>query len=245
MSSKSTHIHTDLQRLRAEYAERECRFAGSDIYSRHNPSNLFILNSRERACLRAIRWQGAEPLCDKHILEMGCGGGKVLLECLQWGAEPEQIYGVDLLKDRILDARLLLPHSHFFNADCQNLPFRDMLFDLVLQFTAFSSVLNGQVKRNMASEMLRVLKPDGLILWYDFWTNPFNKQTKGIRKPEIRRLFPDCRYAFRRITLAPPLARRIVPVSWLFAMFLEKLWIFNTHYLVGIRKTEGEDQKAA
>ena len=92
------------------------------------------------------------------------------------------------------------------------------------------------MKTNLAREMLRVLRPRGLILWYDFWLNPTNPQTRGIRPAEIRQLFPGCRYRFRRITLAPPLARRILPLSWTLAMVLEKAKLFNTHYLVIIRR---------
>jgi len=52
---------------------------------------------------------------------------------------------------------------------------------------------------------------------------------------EIKRLFPGCRYEFHKITLAPPIARRVVPISWIAALFLENLKIFNTHYLAVIR----------
>ena len=82
--------------------------------------------------------------------------------------------------------------------------------------------------------VLKVLRRHG----YDFWLNPTNPQTRGIRPKEIRRLFPNCRYEFHRITLAPPLARRIVPISWLLAATLEKLWVLNTHYLVAIRRRQ-------
>ena len=88
----------------------------------------------------------------------------------------------------------------------------------------------------MASEMLRVLRIGGAILWFDFWLNPTNPQTGGIRPKEIRTLFPYCTYIFRKITLAPPIARRIVPFSWPLAQFLESFGIFNSHYLVLIRK---------
>ena len=59
----------------------------------------------------------------------------------------------------------------------------------------------------------------------------------GKIQPAIRALFPGCAFDFRRITLAPPLARRLVPFSWLLAYLLEKLKIFNSHYLVAIQKT--------
>jgi hypothetical protein len=101
-----------------------------------------------------------------------------------------------------------------------------------MQYTALSSILDEAVRGNIALEMRRVLKPGGMILWYDFWVNPINPQTHGIRLAEIRRLFPDCVFEFHKITLAPPLARRLVPLSWGLALFLEGLRIFNTHFLV-------------
>jgi hypothetical protein len=104
-------------------------------------------------------------------------------------------------------------------------------------------VLDEAVRRNLAAEMLRVLKPGGLIVWYDFWLNPSNRQTRGIRPAEIRRLFPGCAFDFRKITLAPPLARRVVPLSWLAACLLEKMRVFNSHYLVGIRKKGDADER--
>jgi hypothetical protein len=89
-----------------------------------------------------------------------------------------------------------------------------------------------------------VKRPDGLP-WlegrsYDFRLNPTNPQTRGIsyfsiRPAEIKRLFPNCHYEFHRITLAPPIARRVVPISWMLALFLESLKIFNSHYLAVIK----------
>jgi hypothetical protein len=49
-----------------------------------------------------------------------------------------------------------------------------------------------------------------MILRYDFRLNPTNPQTRGIRPKEIKRLFPGCAFEFHKITLAPPLARRII-----------------------------------
>ena len=86
----------------------------------------------------------------------------------------------------------------------------------------------------MASEMLRVLHAKGMILWYDFWVNPTNPQTRGIRPAEIRQLFPNCRYDFQKIILAPPIARKIVSFSSTFASFIENLRVFNGHYLAAI-----------
>jgi ubiquinone/menaquinone biosynthesis C-methylase UbiE len=225
----------DIARLREEYQARERRFAGSDLYSWLNAANLFAIQGRQKAVLGALKKHGLTDLSQLHILEMGCGGGGVLKEFLAFGVPPRNLHGVDLLGDRLICANHNLPVSSFTNADGQSLPFPARCFELVMQYTAISSILDHSIRRRICEDMLRVVKRDGLILSYDFWVNPTNPQTRGLRPAEIRRMFPGCRFAFHRITLAPPIARRLVPVSWLLCAFLEKLELFNTHYLAVIQ----------
>lgn len=223
----------DLERLRNEYAARSRRLAGSDIYSFFNPSHLFAFQQRQRETLKLLRQAGMSNLSRSRLLEVGCGRGGVLAEYIFYGAS--SLFGIDLLTDRVIEAKERLPQAVYSCADGQRLPFAAHSFDLVLQYTAFSSVLDNTVKANMAHEMLRVLRPAGVIIWYDFWLNPTNPQTRGIRPAEIRRLFPNCAYTFRRITLAPPISRRLVRASWLACGILEKFRLFNTHYLAALR----------
>jgi len=233
----------DIDRLRNEYEHRKQRFASSDMYSWFNTANLFAIQQRQRAVLSTLKKYGFTELHNLLIFEMGCGGGGVLTEYLGFGASPENLFGVDLLFDRLRHTHHVLQGSGLANADGQFLPFPSQTFDLVLQSTAISSILDPEIRRNICADMLRVLrspdpasgKPGGMILSYDFWLNPTNPQTRGIRPAEIKQLFPNCHYEFHRITLAPPLARRLAPVSWGLCLFLESLKIFNTHYLVAIR----------
>lgn len=225
---------TDLARLRREYASRQLRFASSDIYSCFNPASLFISQQRQRAILRLLRKHGFGELEHRRIFEMGCGNGSLLLEFAAYGGRLNHLHGIDLLHGRVREAYSRLNFPMLACADGQHIPFREQSFDLVLQFTAFSSILDEQVKRIIAAEMLRVLAPGGMILWYDFWLNPTNKQTRGIHPSEIRSLFPGCRYEFHKITLAPPLVRRIVKLSWVLALIMEKITLFNSHYLAAI-----------
>ena len=168
-------------------------------------------------------------------MELGCGEGGVLLEFLFLGALPSRVHGTDLLRERVHRGRTRLPHVPLTCADGQALPYAAGVFDLVVQYTVFSSILNDDVRANLAREMLRVVRrPGGMILWYDFWLNPINEQTRGIRPAEVRRLFPNCRLTFRRTTLAPPLTRRLVNMGWGVCDLLERLAVFNTHYLVTI-----------
>jgi len=231
----------DITRLRNEYEDRKHRLAGSDVYSWFNHANLFMIHQRQWAILTALKKNGFADIQGLSILEMGCGGGGALTEYLSFGALPEKLYGVDLLFDRLLHAHHVLPASGFANADGQSLPYASKTFDLVLQYTALSSILDPQIHLNTCADMQRVLKPSGMIVWYDFWLNPANPQTRGIRPAAIRRLFPHCNFEFHKITLAPPIARRLVPISWGFALFLERLRIFNSHFLVLITpKTESK-----
>ena len=228
----------DRSRLRTEYADRARRFAESDVYSAFNRANLFAIQSRQRAVVDALRQRGLTNLSGLRILEMGCGDGGVLVEYLGLGASPHNLYGIDLLPNRLTRARLRLPVCNFVNADGASLPFPADSFDLVIQYTAISSILDLNLRRAICADLLRVTRPGGLILSYDFWLNPTNRQTLGLRPAEIRRSFPGCDIRFHKITLAPPLARRIVPLSWGLAHLLEFLTVFNSHYLAIIRAPE-------
>jgi ubiquinone/menaquinone biosynthesis C-methylase UbiE len=225
-------------RVRAVYAARTARPAGLESYSPANEAYLFAIQGRQRAMLRRLRREGLWPLDDKDILEVGCGVGGVLLELLAYGADPKRLHGTDLLAERAAAARERLPHLPVTCASGARLPYPDHSFDLVLQFTVFSSILDRAICYTVAKDMVRVVRPGGAILWYDFWINPVNKQTRGVKPKDIQQYFPECRFTFDRITLAPPLARRLVPLSWPGALLIEKLQLFNTHYLAMIRPIE-------
>jgi SAM-dependent methyltransferase len=226
---------SDLDRLRGEYAARARRVALGQRYSLFNQANLFAIQQRQRALANALQKEELIPLDGKAVLEVGCGSGGVLLELLSLGAKAACISGVDLLPDRLAVAQARLPGLALQNADGRHLPYLAQTFDLLLQFTVFSSILDSAIWQAMAQEMLRVLRPNGAIVWYDFWLNPTNPHTRSIRPSEICALFPGCRIRFARVTLAPPLARRLVPFSWTLALLLEKLRFLNTHYLAIIR----------
>jgi len=225
----------DLDRLRNEYADRKTRLAGRDLYSFFYAPYLFAIQQRQRALIKLLKRFGLSSLSGKRILEVGCGGGGVLLEYLTLGADPENLFGIDLLHDRLVEVHHRLPLAGISCADGQHLPFPDRSFDLVLQYTAFSSVLDDGIKHQMAADMLRVLKPGGAIIWYDFWLNPTNHQTRGIRLAEIIQLFPNRKIVYNKITLAPPVARRIIPVSWGLGLMLESVKVLNSHYLAIIQ----------
>jgi ubiquinone/menaquinone biosynthesis C-methylase UbiE len=124
--------------------------------------------------------------------------------------------------------------------ECGNaaaLDFPEASFDLVLQSTVFTSILDREMRQRIAAEMLRVLKSGGFALWYDFFVdNPRNRDVRGVRRSEIRKLFPGCQIHLRRITLAPPIGRLVGPYSAFAYMLLSRSKILCTHYLGLIKK---------
>ena len=221
-------------RIREAYARRQ----GGDRYSWFNPGHLFIVQERERRALALLKRNGYMPLGMKRIAEIGCGTGYWLGEFIKWGARPENIVGVDLLPERVAEARHFCPGA--VSIKCGNaakLEFVDATFDLVLQSTVLTSILDTKMRQEVASEMLRVLKPDGLILWYDYHVqSPRNPDVRAVKRREIYHLFAGCRIELERITLAPPVARLLAPHSWLACYLLERIPLMCTHYLGAIRK---------
>lgn len=237
-------MNPDADRLRDYYATRLGSQEIAQRSSLSDPAALFSRQRRARVALSLLTAHGVTDLSSLRLLEIGCGSGDVAAEYYSHGARPSNIHGLDILPNRAAEAAERVPGGRFVVGDGASLPYRDQGFDILLQYTALSSILSPEWRRGVAAEMLRVLRPGGLILWYDFMWNPLNKQTVGLRKKDLHELFPNCELEFRRVTLIPPVARRLVRVSWWLAETLENLRLFNSHYFVAIRK-RGEQESSS
>jgi SAM-dependent methyltransferase len=222
------------KRIRAVYAERQ----NDGRYAWSTPAYVFTMQSIERRVLTLLSRNGMASLAGRSILEIGCGTGHWLREFVKWGAHPQHVTGMDLLVDSVRRARAVCAQGvQLFGGSAAALPLRAATFDLVAQFTVFTSILEPDLKRQVAFEMLRVAKPNGLILWYDFFfDNPKNVNVRGIARREIQTLFPGCSVRLRRVTLAPPLTRRLASRSWLVCSLLDAIPLLRTHFLGLIRK---------
>ena len=230
----------ELDRIRAEYARRaqDPRLAG--LYSLFRPDALFAIQTRERAALRLLGQAGFSPLDRFDLLEVGCGEGGVLLDVVRWGADPARLHGCDLLPDHLACARRRLPATvRLATADGGALPYPSASFDLILQFTVFTSVLDEGLRQRMAREMWRVLRPGGAVLWYDFRFQGSNPAVRAIHPREVRELFPGAEFTAYRLTLAPPITRRIARWSWFACEMLVRIPWLRTHDLILVRKLEG------
>lgn len=195
----------------ARYARRDAP-ADAARYSVFNDAALEALQERQRFLLALLREQGVRDLSGLRMLDLGCGAGQNLLDVLRWGAAPQHLTGIDLLPERIAAARAVLPPAvRLLQGDALGADVPEGSQDIVTQFTVFSSVLDAQVRDALAARMWAWLKPGGLLVWYDFTVdNPRNPDVRGVPLAQVRAWFAQARVLrVRRLTLAPPLARRL------------------------------------
>jgi ubiquinone/menaquinone biosynthesis C-methylase UbiE len=223
----------DLKMMEQEYLHRDKDAKNEARYSLANPAYRFMMEQLQGNIAKLIKEKISVDISDCRILEIGCGSGKILDLFTQLGAA--RLLGIDYIISRVQDAIRKNGKPLYICADGQNLPLEPRSFDLVMQFTAISSILDQSIRVKVCQEMIRVLKPGGWVLWYDFWFNPTNHQTHGMTLKEIHRLFPQCSFEVRKVTLAPPISRQIVPISLSLARILEKVKFFNSHYLIAIQ----------
>jgi len=226
----------EIERIKKAYAKRDSS-KKNKLYTYFDKGNLFIVHQREKVLLNTLKNYKLSNLSEKKILDVGCGTGRVSRDFIKYGAKPENLYAIDFLEDRIKIAKQLSPNINFICENASILPFENEYFDIVMQFTVFTSILDFIMKQRVAIEMLRVLHPNGIIIWYDYHVdNPKNPDVKGIKKKQINNLFPNCYIHLKRLTLAPPITRAIAPYSYLLCYLLEKIPVLRTHYLGIIKK---------
>ena len=221
-------------RVREVYARRST----GDRYAYSNPAHVFMMQERERATLALLQREGLLPLAGRTVLEVGCGGGQWLQDLVRWGAEPLLMHGVDLLSDRVAQARrVVAPDVSVVQGSGSALPFDAASFDLALQATMFSSILDDGVRRAIAVELARVVRSGGAVLWYDLRVNnPRNPEVRRVPRDEIAALFPGWRIRLERATLAPPLTRTLAGRAEVTARLLAAVPWLRTHYLGVLRK---------
>jgi ubiquinone/menaquinone biosynthesis C-methylase UbiE len=226
----------ELDRITRIYRERQSRDVQA-LYSSDNAAQRFMSQRREAAVLALLQRAGLRDLRPLRILDIGCGRGLGLADWMRWGAQAERLAGIDVVASFIGEAQSRAPAATLAVAAGDELPFAGGTFDLVTQFTVFTSILDPDLRRHTALEMRRVLRRDGLILWYDFRTdNPNNRNVRGVGRRELARLFADCVIEHRSLTLAPPVARLLGARVFSVGAALEALPFLRTHYLAAIRQ---------
>ena len=178
-------------------------------FGHEDAAHVLRLHQRYRATLRLLSRIGHTDLSNAKVLDVGCGDGTMLCEYVQWGVELDRLAGIDLRADRIETARARAPRADLVCGCGSELPWPDDHFDVVSAYTVFSSILDDAMRTSVAAQMIRVLKPGGVILWYDtLRENPGNPDVRSVSIEEIRDLFGGLHISLYKITFLPHIARR-------------------------------------
>jgi len=218
----------------AAVRERYARRAVADPrYSLAQPAALAALHEREQAIVRLLVRAGQSDFAALSLLEVGSGSGGNLLGLLRLGFAPERLSGIELLAERHASARERLPSGvTLICGDATSVPIAPASADIVLQATVFSSLLDDSYQERLAQAMWTAVRPGGGVLWYDFTVdNPRNRDVRGVPLARVRALFPEARMTWRRVTLAPPIARAACRLHPGLYGVLNALPLLRTHVL--------------
>ena len=224
----------ETERIKDAYARRAATGA-DDRYALDDPANSYLFRRRAADVQQLLRDHAMWPLAGRDIVDVGCGNGGVLRELVAWRADASRCAGIDLLDQRVEAARTAQPSMDIRAGDASSLPWPDASFDIALQFTLLSSVLDDTMRSAIAAETLRVLRPGGLLVVYDFTWNPRNRDVRGVNANALRALYAACTVDARRVTLAPPITRLVARHSLSACATLERLPFLRTHILAAIR----------
>ena len=234
-------IDEELARARAVYARRAADPGLVGLYEPIGPVPLYTVQQRDWAMARMLRGSGLSTLAGLDLLDVGCGAGGELRRWLTYGVEPDRMAGIDLMEERVETARRFLPHVDLRVGSAHQLPWPDSSFDLVTQYTVLSSVADADVRRAIAAEMLRVVRPGGRILSYDMRHIAVGHPSLvSIDRAELERLFPGCEIRLRPVTLRWGLVHRAVRVSRQGSQLLERIPRLCSHYLALIMRSSRE-----
>lgn len=235
MEDRTFSLSEEDRRVRSVFTGR-----AESAQTRLDPYSLYVyheLLETLAACLRAV---GIHSLAKFKILDVGCGSGGMLWRLQVFGACPSNCYGVDLLRDKLDVAHQVSPNVGFIEGNVARLPFCDAAFDIVFQFVVFTSILDSEIRKTVAAEVSRTLRPGGYFISYDFrYPNPRNPNVRPISVGELKSLFPGWQFSSWRLTLAPPIGRFATQVSPALCRLLALVPFLRSHDLCIARRPTG------
>lgn len=219
----------EVNKIKERYQKRK-----QHSFSQYSTYTNFIVKKRQKK-YKGIICSKFDDVSRLKLIEIGAGGGGNLDFFKELEILPQNIYANELLEDRVQVLEKYHNDVHILPGDAIQIDSNlDNYFDVVFQSTVFTSILDIEFKKTLADKMWKLLKPGGIILWYDFqFDNPKNKDVKGVKKKEIIQLFPQAKkFDFSKTTLAPPIGRRVGKLYPIFNGFP----FLKTHLIAVIEK---------
>jgi ubiquinone/menaquinone biosynthesis C-methylase UbiE len=112
-------------------------------------------------------WLATRKLESIRVLEVGTGHAHELNKYALLNITQAQLSGVDLVIERLNQAKKIYPCMGFAQQNGLQLAFANDSFDIVFQYTCVVHPLTKEKQELMCREMMRVLKPGGIVVWWD------------------------------------------------------------------------------
>lgn len=221
----------EIARIKQVYSDRSTQL-DHDLYAPWQPAENLFIAERKRLASKMLKRLDRFPNDGDRALEIGFGKSGWLADLLSWGLDSKDLAGIELDAVRGKVAQRRFPGADLRIGNAAELPWPDDSFTLVVASTVFSSILDSGLQRQIANEIDRVLSPQGAIVWYDLAVNnPRNNDVRGLGKDDLHSLFPGYCFDSRSVTLAPPIARVLAPISFPLAVALNTIPFLRTHLL--------------
>jgi SAM-dependent methyltransferase len=141
----------------------------------------------EDYCRRGILWSGAirdlpELPSGSHILEIGCGNGKMVHAMVRRGWD---VTAMDFSSRAVGFCRRAFPdplYGQVMVADARRIPFKDDAFDAIFAFHIIGH-LPAPDRKCVAGEVIRLLRTGGMLFFCEFSVDDF-RFGKGLEMEE-------------------------------------------------------------
>ena len=212
------------EQIKQQYAMRVNK---DDLYN-----SIYANLSYEERLTKTIELIKKYGVNKGDVLEIGAGQGSNVSLLRECGFSDDRIFLNELLIERIEHVKTNYPKIKIYAGNALEVEFNQS-YNCIFQSTVFTSLLNDKDRIELAKKMWSLLKPGGIILWYDFiYNNPKNKAVKKVSIQEVKDLFPlAIETEILKITLSPPIGRRVGKMYKFF-----NLPILRSHILAVFKK---------
>lgn len=227
---------SEAEEIIERYHRRQSKDA-SALYNCLKPCNVVAFTEKYKKLCNILLQNFGLTFSTKNYLEIGCGTGSNLIQLLQLGVPPTNLTGNDIFEPSLKKAQETLPTKIQLQlGNFLDITYQENTYDCIILSTVLSSILDLKFQKEVIEKAYKLLTKNGIILLYDFiFNNPWNPDVKGINLKYIKSICPWSAYNFSKVTLCPPLARKLCHFPY-FLKLLTSIKLMNTHIIGFLRK---------
>jgi SAM-dependent methyltransferase len=145
----------------------------------------------------------------QRVLDVGSGTGGGLIPFMYVGAHLELLTATEIRPEAVAEGRRRFPGLDYRCIDACAMPIESDSYDIVYSSTMFVTIPDDAIAAPIASEMIRVVKPEGYLVLRDWFVpKPGDPRYSALTRRRLRKLFPGIELLFvEKGALVPPVGR--------------------------------------